>query len=114
MLAGVQVLDGCALISTNGGWNLAISALTEDGGYRELPPGSACRNAQGPVEQDRCFREQGWEKIASDPWAWLTKIPDKLRHTYNYEAFAIGYLAHADPDTWPQQRAWAWIRGSSD
>src|SRR5690606_5669269 len=31
-----QVMDGCALVSTNGGWNLAIGALTETGRFQTL------------------------------------------------------------------------------
>ncbi len=102
-------LDDCALISTNGGWNLAISAKTEDGGYVPLDGESECASAPGPVAQDRCWAQAGLETIAEDPARWLAKIPGKLAHTYNYESFAVGYLTHARPDQWPEQRTWAWM-----
>ncbi len=36
-----RVMDGCALVSTNGGWNLAIGALTQTGRFQTLHAGSA-------------------------------------------------------------------------
>src|SRR5688572_4799335 len=80
-------LDGCALISTNGGWNLAISALSETGRFRPLTPADGCADAVTPVAQDRCWADVGWRRIQEDPLAWLGHIPDKLRHTYNHESF---------------------------
>ena len=100
------VLDGCALISTNGGWNLAISALSPTGRFRPLTPADGCAGVDGPVAQDRCWAERGWAAIREEPWAWAARIPDKLRHTYNHESFAVAYLAEADPGDWDRQHTW--------
>lgn len=99
-----RVLDACALISTNGGWNLAISALSETGRYRPLTPEDGCAEVITPVAQDRCWADVGRARIAQDPLAWLARIPDKLRHTYNHESFAVAYLAESDPDYWQPKR----------
>jgi 4-amino-4-deoxy-L-arabinose transferase-like glycosyltransferase len=99
-----RVLDGCALISTNGGWNLAIGALSETGRFRALTPEDGCRDAITPVVQDRCWANVGWQRIEQDPLAWLAHIPDKLRHTYNHESFAVAYLAEANPGYWYTER----------
>lgn len=100
------VLDGCALISTNGGWNLAISALSETGRFRPLTAADGCVGVDGPVAQDRCWAERGVAAIRADVGAWLSRVPDKLRHTYNHESFAIAYLAEADPATWERDHTW--------
>jgi hypothetical protein len=99
-------LDGCALISTNGGWNLAISALSETGRFRALTAEDGCTQIDGPVAQDRCWAERGVAAIRRDPWTWLSRIPDKLRHTYNHESFAVAYLAEAEPAAWDRDHKW--------
>jgi 4-amino-4-deoxy-L-arabinose transferase-like glycosyltransferase len=100
------VLDGCALVSTNGGWNLAIGALSETGRFRALTPEDGCVGVDGPVAQDRCWGERGWLAIRQDPMGWLGRIPDKLRHTYNHESFAVAYLAEAKPSEWERDHTW--------
>jgi dolichyl-phosphate-mannose-protein mannosyltransferase len=100
------VLDGCAAISTNGGWNLAIGALSETGRFRPLTPEDGCAGVDGPVAQDRCWAERGWSAIEQDPWTWLGRIPDKLRNTYNHESFAVAYLAEANPAEWDRDHTW--------
>jgi hypothetical protein len=99
-----RVMDGCALISTNGGWNLAIGALTPTGRFHTLHAEDGCRIVTGQVQQDRCWAKVGIEVIARDPMAWLAKIPAKLENTFNHESFPIAYLAEADPRAWPQER----------
>src|SRR5690606_33555208 len=103
--------DGCALISTNGGWNLAIGALTETGRFTTLRAEDGCRDVTGQVDQDQCWGRVGRAVIASDPWRWLGLIPKKLAHTYNHESFAVGYLAQAQPELWPEARQNAWRSG---
>lgn len=100
------VLDGCALISTNGGWNLAISALSETGRFRPLTPADGCAGVDGPVAQDRCWADVGVAAIERDPWTWLSRIPRKLSHTYNHESFAVAYLAETQPVAWERDREW--------
>jgi 4-amino-4-deoxy-L-arabinose transferase-like glycosyltransferase len=103
-LRNCVVMDGCALISTNGGWNLAIGALTETGRFRTLTAKDGCPIVTGQVQQDRCWAELGRAVIARDPGRWLSLVPDKLAHTYNHESFAVGYLSEANPDLFPGER----------
>lgn len=102
-----RVMDGCALISTNGGWNLAIGAVTETGRFTALKAEWGCPGP-GQVQQDRCWGAVGRQKIAEDPARWFGLMPQKLAHTYNHESFAIGYLGEADPSGWPEARKNWW------
>ena len=97
-------MDGCALVSTNGGWNLAIGALTETGRFRTLRAADGCPIVKGQVEQDRCWAKVGRDTILADPGNWLRLIPKKLGQTYDHESFAIEYLREADPAAWPEDR----------
>ena len=99
-----RVMDGCAFVSTNGGWNLAIGALTETGRFRALSGEDGCPVVTGQVQQDRCWAKLGRETIADDPLAWLKKMPAKLQHTYNHESFPVAYMAEARPKIWPESR----------
>jgi 4-amino-4-deoxy-L-arabinose transferase-like glycosyltransferase len=99
-----QRLDGCALVSTNGGWNLAIGAITETGRFQTLRAADGCPIVTGQVQQDRCWGEVGRTKIMAAPWAWLAKAPLKLGQTFDHESFAIEYLHEADPESWPEAR----------
>jgi len=97
-------MDGCALISTNGGWNLAIGAITETGRFHTLRGSDGCANVTGQVQQDRCWAKVGLQRITSQPGRWLGLAPEKLEQTYNHESFAIEYLREADPRTWSEER----------
>jgi 4-amino-4-deoxy-L-arabinose transferase-like glycosyltransferase len=99
-----RVMDGCALVSTNGGWNLAIGALTETGRFRTLRADDGCPVVTGQVQQDRCWADVGVRIIGRDPEAWFAKVPAKLSQTYNHESFPIEYLREASPDLWPEDR----------
>jgi hypothetical protein len=101
-----RALDACAFVSTNGGWNLAISALSDTGRFRPLTPQDGCAGVNGSVAQDRCWAQVGWTQILRDPGRWLARIPDKLRHTYNHESFAVAYLAEAEPSEWERDHTW--------
>lgn len=103
-LRNCSVMDGCALVSTNGGWNLAIGAMTQDGRFRTLRADDGCKIVTGQVQQDRCWAEIGGKIIAHDPVTWLSKVPSKLAQTFDHESFAIEYLHEADPAAWPEQR----------
>jgi hypothetical protein len=103
-LRNCLVMDGCAFISTNGGWNLAIGALTETGRFQTLTGRDGCPVVTGQVQQDRCWADVGVAVIARDPFAWLSLVPDKLAHTYNHESFAVGYLSEANPRLFPGER----------
>lgn len=99
-----RVMDGCALISTNGGWNLAIGALTTDGRFRTLRATDGCPIVTGQVQQDRCWAKVGRDRILEDPMGWLSQAPKKLSQTFDHESFAIEYLHEASPAQWPEDR----------
>jgi hypothetical protein len=97
-------MDGCALVSTNGGWNLAIGALTDTGRFQTLRGKDGCPVVTGQVQQDDCWAEVGWRTIKADPLRWLSLAPKKLAQTFDHESFAIGYMSEADPGAWPPER----------
>lgn len=97
-------MDGCAFVSTNAGWNLAIGALTETGRFQTLRAKDGCPVVTGQVQQDRCWSQVARGVIARDPLHWLGLIPKKLSQTYDHESFAIEYLHEADPRAWPEAR----------
>jgi hypothetical protein len=97
-------MDGCALVSTNAGWNLAIGALTETGRFRPLRATDGCPVVTGQVQQDRCFRDHGIKVILSHPIRWLKLAPAKLSQTFDHESFVIEYLREANPAAWPEAR----------
>jgi hypothetical protein len=97
-------MDGCALVSTNGGWNLAIGAITETGRFQTLHGKDGCPVVTGQVQQDDCWAQVGWRKIKDAPGHWLALAPKKLAQTFNHESFAIEYVHEADPGAWPEPR----------
>ncbi len=97
-------MDGCALVSTNGGWNLAIGAITETGRFQTLRAKDGCAIVTGQVQQDDCWAKVGRAKILKDPKHWLGLAPLKLSQTFDHESFAIEYLHEADPGRWPEDR----------
>ena len=98
------VMDGCAFVSTNAGWNLAIGAISDTGRFQTLHASDGCRIVTGQVQQDRCWMEVGLQKIVDDPGRWLGLIPKKLGQTYDHESFPIEYLHEASPQMWPELR----------
>lgn len=110
-LRNCRVMDGCALVSTNGGWNLAIGASPRaTGRFGALHPSDGCREVTGQVQQDRCWQQLGRRWIASDPGRWLALMPAKLAHTFDHQSFPVGYLGEADPTAWPEPRRAFWRR----
>lgn len=103
-LRNCQRMDGCAFVSTNGGWNLAIGAITDTGRFQTLHGSDGCPNVTGQVQQDNCWARVGWRKIREAPGHWLSLAPKKLAQTFNHESFAINYLHEADPSAWPDER----------
>jgi hypothetical protein len=97
-------MDGCALVSTNGGWNLAIGAITDTGRFQTLHGKDGCPVVTGQVQQDDCWAQVGWRKIKAAPGHWLALAPKKLAQTFNHESFAIEYVHEADPGAWPEDR----------
>jgi uncharacterized protein GlcG (DUF336 family) len=101
-------MDGCAFVSTNAGWNLAIGALTDTGRFRTLRAADGCPVVTGQVQQDRCWGDVGMRTIRQNPRHFLATAPLKLAQTFDHESFVIEYLHEADPSAWPddvRQRA---------
>jgi len=100
-----RVMDGCALVSTNAGWNLAIGAFPRaTGRFETLHASDGCREVTGQVQQDRCWLEYGLAQIRAAPRHWLSLIPAKLGYTFDHESFAVEYLHEARPLAWPEAR----------
>lgn len=109
-----RVMDGCAFVSTNGGWNLAIGSSPHATGRFDAINGSdGCREVTGQVQQDRCWFDQGVKWIERDPGRWLSLVPKKLAYTFDHQSFAVGYLSQADPDAWPEERRARYRKGLS-
>jgi 4-amino-4-deoxy-L-arabinose transferase-like glycosyltransferase len=100
-----RVMDGCALVSTNAGWNLAIGAFPRaTGRFETLRSSDGCREVTGQVQQDRCWLEYGMGQIRAAPRHWLALVPAKLGYTFDHESFAVEYLHEARPGAWPEER----------
>jgi 4-amino-4-deoxy-L-arabinose transferase-like glycosyltransferase len=99
------VMDSCTLVSTNGGWNLAIGAFPRASGrFETLRSSDGCNDVTGQVQQDRCWWNYGLLQIRARPWHWLSLIPAKLGFTFDHESFAVEYLHEARPEAWPEAR----------
>jgi hypothetical protein len=106
-----RVMDGCALVSTNAGWNLAIGAFPRaTGRFETLRSEDGCREVTGQVQQDRCWLEYGIAHIKEAPVRWLALVPAKLAFTFDHESFAVEYLHEARPAAWPEPRR-VFVRG---
>ncbi len=104
-----RVMDGCALVSTNAGWNLAIGSFPRaTGRFETLRSSDGCREVTGQVQQDRCWFEYGLANIKATPRRWLGLVPAKLSNTFDHESFAVEYLREARPADWPEPRRVAW------
>lgn len=99
-------MDGCALVSTNGGWNLAIGSFPRATGRFETLRGSdGCTVVTGQVQQDRCWGQLGMSWIRTDTRRWLALIPEKLHQTFDHESFAVNYLKQGRPELWSDEAA---------
>jgi hypothetical protein len=102
-------MDGCALVSTNAGWNLAIGSFPRaTGRFETLRSADGCREVTGQVQQDRCWFDYGIANIKRTPGRWLGLIPAKLSNTFDHESFAVEYLREARPAEWQEPRRVAW------
>jgi hypothetical protein len=100
-----EVMDGCALVSTNGGWNLAIGSFPRaTGRFVQLKPEDGCREVTGQVQQDRCWLALGARSILADPVRWIGLMPEKLSQTFDHESFAVEYLNQVKPAFWANGR----------
>ncbi|MCC6644161.1 MAG: glycosyltransferase family 39 protein [Polyangiaceae bacterium] len=93
-----RVMDGCAFVSTNAGWNLAIgSSPRATGRFDTLRATDGCPVVTGQVQQDRCWAGVGARQIREAPLRWLSLVPKKLSHTFDHASFPMGYLGESDP-----------------
>lgn len=100
-----KVMDGCALVSTNAGWNLAIGAFPRaTGRFETLRSADGCREVTGQVQQDRCWLAYGLSHIKNDPLRFLSLAPKKLSYTFDHESFQVEYLHEARPAAWPDEK----------
>ncbi len=92
-LRNCRVMDGCAFVSTNAGWNLMIGAFPRaTGRFETVRATDGCPVVTGQVQQDRCWADAGMAHIRAQPWRWLSLAPKKLGFTFDHESFPIGYL----------------------
>ncbi|MBX3230367.1 MAG: glycosyltransferase family 39 protein [Labilithrix sp.] len=108
------VMDGCALVSTNAGWNLAIGSFPRaTGRFETLRSSDGCREVTGQVQQDRCWLHYGIANVTAAPGRWLALVPAKLSFTFDHESFQVEYLREARPSAWPEERRVRWRQVTS-
>lgn len=90
-------MNRCALVSVNGGWNLAIGTQTTSGAWTALAVPDACKEVFDEAGKDACFGRAAKVDIAAHPVAWLARAPAKLRVTFDYFGAAPWYLHDANP-----------------
>lgn len=91
-------MEKCALVSVNGGWNLAIGTQTEKGGWQEIAVPEACKTVFQEAAKDTCFGVEARKAIARDPIGWLARAPAKLRVTFDYFGAAPWYLHESNKE----------------
>jgi hypothetical protein len=94
-------MESCALVSVNGGWNLAIGTQTTGGGWQEIAVPEPCKEVFQEAAKDRCFGHAAEQTILADPLGWLARAPAKLRVTFDYFGAAPWYLHAASPEAFP-------------
>ncbi|MEZ4411122.1 MAG: hypothetical protein R3A52_32270 [Polyangiales bacterium] len=100
-------LDGCALVSVNGGSNLWIGAdPAAQGGYRDLRPREGCDHVHGEVAKDRCYGRLAVARIRRDPLGWISLVPAKLEQLLDGEYSSTEYLRTARAISEREADAW--------
>lgn len=100
-----RTMDGCAFVSTNTGWNLAIGSFPRaTGRFETLRAGDGCHIVTGQAQQDRCWVDLALDWIAADPSRWIRMMPDKLGFTFDHESFPVGYLSQMHASSWTEPR----------
>jgi 4-amino-4-deoxy-L-arabinose transferase-like glycosyltransferase len=94
-------MERCALVSVNGGWNLAIGTQTDTGGWHEITVPEACKTVFQEAAKDECFGREAMKAIAREPLSWLARAPAKLRRTFDYVGAAPWYLHTANASSFP-------------
>lgn len=94
-------MERCALVSVNGGWNLAIGTQTTDGGWAPIDVPEPCKTVFQEAAKDVCFGNEAKAVIRADPRSWLARVPAKLRVTFDYLGAAPWYLHTANASAFP-------------
>jgi len=113
-----KVMDECAFVSTNAGWNLVIGSAPGATGKFEFlvghtPTGGPECAEGGQVAQDRCWWRYGVQTIKREPLRFLRLVPAKLHYLLDAEWFPINYLREARPDVISASAHIAWGRALS-
>jgi hypothetical protein len=88
-----RVMDGCALVSTNGGSNLLIGTFPDArGGYRRPTVEDGCRDVAGEVHRDRCWGRVAVARIRENPAQWLALGARKFAVTFLGEHDPVSYI----------------------
>ena len=96
-----QKMERCALVSVNGGWNLAIGTQTKDGGWAPIDVPETCKTVFQEAAKDTCFGAEAMSAIRARPGSWLARVPAKLRVTFEYLGAAPWYLHTANASAFP-------------
>lgn len=94
-------MDQCALVSVNGGWNLAIGAQTSNGAWQPIEVPAACKTVFQEAAKDACFGAEARKAIVAAPIGWLARVPAKVRATFDYFGAAPWYLHEANRVAFP-------------
>ncbi len=90
-------MDRCVLVSANDGWNLFIGAAPGATGsfvpLEQLGVPAECREVYGEADKDRCFGNAGLRHLLAEPGRYLSLVPAKLLHTFDWSG-APGYYLH--------------------
>jgi 4-amino-4-deoxy-L-arabinose transferase-like glycosyltransferase len=96
-------MERCALVSVNGGWNLAIGVQTETGGWHEISVPEACKTVFQEAAKDACFGRVVYNARARAPGGGRARAPAKLRMTFDYFGAAPWYLHDANASSFPHR-----------
>lgn len=105
-------MERCVLLSANSGWNLFIgSAKGATGTFvplERLGVPAECRTVWGEAEKDECFGTAARREIREGPGRWLSLVPSKLAHTFDYAGAAGWYLHASNPAAFSERAKW-WL-----
>ncbi len=105
-LRNCHEMQSCALVSVNGGWNLAIGAQTENGAWQAIAVPESCAGVWDEALKDACFGRDARREILAHPGAWLSKVPAKVATTLDYAGAAPWYLHASNPDVFGTRAKW--------
>jgi hypothetical protein len=96
-------MERCALVSVNGGWNLLIGTQSRTGGWGEVVVPEPCKTVWAEAKKDDCFGAAARASIASEPWPWLAKVPEKLAATFDYIGASPWYMHTSNAEAFTER-----------